>query len=174
MKVPSAPIYSPGQACSDVKLDRVLLGRAAARRRCAGSPAPSRRSRSAASPSFERRRLPSLAFSVSEQLLLVGRHDAVRRQALDRERPGDAHRGLVLIRPVVEHLDIGGLARWRRRSPSAGRCAFSHQSAWAFLAAVRPGLVRLARDFPFLPRLAERRVQLLRAAARASPGTPPR
>ena len=44
-----------------------------------------------------------------DQLVLVGRHDAVRRQALDRERAGDAHARLVLVGAVVEKLDIGVL-----------------------------------------------------------------
>ena len=58
-----------------------------------------------------------------DQLLVARGTHAVRRQALDRERPGDADAAIVLIGPVVEQFDIGAPWRSRRRSPSGARCA---------------------------------------------------
>ena len=55
-------------------------------------------------------RWPSL---LRRRPLFVGREDAVRREALDGERPGDADALVVLVRLVVEQLGVG-VARDRR------------------------------------------------------------
>ncbi len=161
MKGPRRRCIRPGQGCSAVKRDARRPCRSAARRR-------SRRFSSTISREIGRRRaqlragrrLPSAASSVVEQFVLVGGHDAMRRQALDRERPGDADAGFVVIGPVVEQFDIGGLGDASRRSPSGGRCALPTTPRAAPSPLSRPVGVGLARDFPFLPVLAERRVQL--------------
>ena len=92
----------PGLQAGEV--DAVGLLASGARRRCADGPAPSRRNRPAASRLC--RRWPG-ADGWVEQFVLVGGHDAVRRQALDGERAGDADARLVLVGAVVEEFDVG-------------------------------------------------------------------
>ncbi len=94
-----------------------------------------------------------------DQLRLVAGNDAMRRQALDRERPGDAHSRFVFIGAVVAQFDVGGLG---------DRGVDLLLTGYAALPPLRMGLLRgggpcrrsLARDFPVLECLAERGVQL--------------
>ena len=53
------------------------------------------------------------------------REDAMRREALDGERAGDAHALGVLVGLVVEQLRCRRAGRWRRRSPSGAPGAAS-------------------------------------------------
>ena len=128
------------------------------------SPALRRRTRPSA------RRTPSISSSFSSTA-----SDAVRRQALDGERPGDPHALLVLVGLVVEVLEVGLgrdggvdlLLPRDARLPPVGvqppsRCG-------------RPFRVGLARDLPIPPTSAsERRVQLLAQRLQRLPATSPR
>ena len=110
--------------------------RAGGRRRCADAPAPSRRNRSAASSSCARRRLPAAASSSSIELLLVGGHDAVRRQAFDRERARRRARASCPRRAGRRGSRPRRSWRSRRRSPSGARCGpptTLHASGWPVL-----------------------------------------
>ena len=90
MKRPSAPTYSPGHGFRRGKADRVALlglldaGRAQMLEHHLGE--IGRRHDLVQAPA---RALGGV--DEVDQLLFVDGHDAVRRQALDRERPGDAH-----------------------------------------------------------------------------------
>ena len=55
------------------------------------------------------RRIPSLAFGdlIDQFIVFIHAQDAVRRQALDRERPGHAHFLVIFIRFVVQVFVIG-------------------------------------------------------------------
>ena len=84
----------------------------------------------------------------------------MRAEALDGERAGDAHLPLVLVRLVVEVLELG-LRGDRRVDLLLARDARLPPLGVQLLRALRPGVVRVARDLPLLPRLAELRVELL-------------
>ena len=94
-----------------------------------------------------------------DQFLLVRRDDAVRRQALDRERPGDADLALVLVGPVVEQLDIGRLGDRGVDLLLPGDAPLPPSRVRSLAAAGHVG-DGLTRDFPVLEFLAERGVQL--------------
>ena len=60
---------------------------------------------------------------VDQPVVGANSEDAVRRKALDRERPGHADAGIIDVGLVVEVLDSPPWRRSKRRSPAAGRCA---------------------------------------------------
>ena len=112
-----------------------------------------RRSRSAAAASLARRLLLRRASELVGQLVVAGGHDAVRRQAFDRERPGDADAAVVLVGPVVEVFDVGGLGD-RGVDLLLPRDARFPPCGVGLLGGVGPIGLGLARDLPFLPGLA--------------------
>ena len=99
-------------------------------------------------------------FQLLGHLVVAGGHDAVRRQALDGERAGDADLGRVHIGPVVEIFDVGaaldGLV-----DLALPIDAGLPPCGVVLLDGIRPRGIGLARDLPFLPRLAERLVETL-------------
>ena len=62
-------------------------------------------------------------FDLVDQFLFARRQHAMGRQALDRERAGDADAGIVDVGLVVEIFDVGAGGDARRRFPADGRCA---------------------------------------------------
>ena len=85
------------------------------------------------------------------QLVLLGGHDAVRREALHRERPGDAHPGIVHVGPVVEVLDIGRLGD-RGVDPPLPLDARLPPGGVQLLGGVGPRFASASRGiFPLLP-----------------------
>ncbi len=68
---------------------------------------------------------PSFGFrlAVDQLVVLIDAEHAVRREALDGERPGDADLLACLRRACRRDIRIRPWRRWRRRSPSGGRCA---------------------------------------------------
>ena len=94
-------------------------------------------------------------------------------RALDREGTGHADLFLVLVGLVVEifKLGFGGDGGVDLLLPGdAGLPPVGMQ----FLRGIWPLVIGLPRNFPFVPFFLERRVQLIRAAAPASPATSPR
>ena len=101
-----------------------------------------------------------LGHAVDELVVLVDAEDAVGREALDRERPGDAHLAVVGVGLVVEVLEV------RLRGDRGVDLTLARDALLPPLFVQRPRLGRppllgLLRDLPFRPRLAEHRVQLL-------------
>ena len=81
------------------------------------------RAKSTGGASGRRRRLPSAASRSSISSFRRRRHHAVRRQALDRERAGDADARIVHVGRVVEIFDVGARGDRGVDLASAGRCA---------------------------------------------------
>ena len=103
---------------------------------------------------------PSSFEAVDQFVVLIHAQHAVRAEALDGERTGHADLLLVLVGLVVEvfELGLGGDGRVDLLLPGDARLPpFGVQ----LLRCLRPLVVRLARNFPFLPVLLERGVQLL-------------
>jgi hypothetical protein len=92
----------------------------------------------------------SLIKLVDQFVILVHPQDAMRAQALDGERPGDAHLLPVLIGPVIEILELrlGGDRGVDLRLAGDTRIP---PVTMHLLDGVRPRLISVARDFPFLP-----------------------
>jgi hypothetical protein len=93
-----------------------------------------------------RRRPPSAAAIVGEFARISG-GDAVRRQAFDRERAGDADAAGVVVGAVVEQFDIGGL---RDRVVDLALPGEARPPLFG-MRGLRPVGTGLARDFPSLP-----------------------
>ena len=101
-----------------------------------------------------------LGHAIDELVVLVDAEHTMRRQALDRERPGDPHLAVVRVRLVVEVLEV------RLRSDGGVDLLLARDTPLPPLLVQGSGLrgprvFRVAGDLPLLPRLAERRVQLL-------------
>ena len=103
-------------------------------------------------------RLPSAASMLVDQLLLARRQHAMRRQALDRERPGDADAGIVDVGLVVEIFDIGARGDAGVDLLLAGDARFPPFGVRLVGRGGRAG-GQFARDLPFLLSLAERRIE---------------
>ena len=97
---------------------------------------------------------------VDQLVVLIDAQHPVGRQALDGEGPGDADLGIVGIGLVVEIFELGLGGDGGIDLLLAGDAAFP-PVAVHLLCLLRPGLVGLARDFPFLPRLAEEGIEAL-------------
>ena len=111
--------------------------------------------------------------AVDELVVLVDAEHAVRRQALDRERPGDAHLAVVGVRLVVEVLEVG------LRSDGVVDLLLPRGAPFPPLVVQRPSLRRplilcVAGDLPLLPRLAGAPRSVAPAAAPAPLRTAPR
>ena len=94
---------------------------------------------------------------IDQLVVLIHAEDAMRREALDRERPGHADLLLVVVGLVVEvfKLGLGGdggvdlLLAGDARLPPVGV---------QLLRRLRPLVVGFTRNLPFLPRLLKRSV----------------
>ena len=93
-EAPLGPDESPGQGVSAVKTMRSPFGLLLTPAVLQMLHAPSRRSRSGGIGFGSGERAPSAASISSISSSSLDGNDAVRRQALDRERPGDADAGL--------------------------------------------------------------------------------
>src|SRR5438874_1463891 len=94
-----------------------------------------------------------------EQFFLIGWHHSMRRETFDGERPRHAHAGFILIRAVVEKLDVRGLGD---RIVDFGLAInpLIPPSLVNGLYLVGPVVNRLSWDFPFFPLLTEHCIQL--------------
>ena len=161
---PSAQTRSPGQGVID---EKVILSSLCA---CC-TPAVLRFSRiiwtkSCSSPFFD--------FELIDQfVVLVHCQHAVRGEALDRERPGDADLSLVLVGLVVEVFEVGLGGDGGVDFLLAGD-ALLPPFGVQLLCLLGPFVVSLARNFPLFPLLLERRVELLAQRFQRRSGTSPR
>ena len=85
-----------------------------------------------------------------DQLLVHGGDDAVRRERLHRERPGDAHARLVLVGAVVEQFHVRALGDGSVDGGLAGDAGLPPGGVQAPRLG-GPGGAGLAGDLPFLP-----------------------
>ena len=95
---------------------------------------------------------------IDQFVVLIDRQDAMRRQALDGERPGDADAGLVLI-GLVEEIFVIRLGRDGSVHLLLPGDACLPPCSMNIAGFGGPVIVRLTWDFPFLPGLAEGVVQ---------------
>ena len=105
------------------------------------------------------RACPRRRRAVVDQLLLARRQHAVRRQALDRERAGDADAGIVRDRACRRDIRRRRARRCWRRSRFWRAIRASHHLACGSAAAAGAAGGQLARDLPFLPSFAGRGVE---------------
>ena len=171
-------MYLPGQPVSEVKVMRSSL--------CAcWTPASFRFSRMTEAksgvPAMPDLPLSSEIFqpSMSSSFSSDG-EDAMGRDAFDGERAGDAHLGFVVVGFVVEEFKLGlggdggvnlllagdagfppGGVQFLNLGCSRGVVGLTFPEGWSGLRPLLRSSGGVARDFPFLPVLLERLVQLL-------------
>jgi hypothetical protein len=98
--------------------------------------------------------VPGIGYAVDQFVILIHAQDAVGREALDGERPGDADRLSILIGFVIEVLELGlggdgGVDLLLPGNPLPPPVGVE------LLAGLRPLCVGIAGNLPLLPGLAE-------------------
>ena len=97
---------------------------------------------------------------VDQFVVFIDGQDAVGRQAFDRERPGDADLLLVLVGLVVEGFELGLGGDGSVDFLLAGDAGLPPVGV-QFLRGIGPFSIDVSGDFPLLPLLAQRLVDLL-------------